>query len=166
MILGMSLPAFTAFHVFLSLTGLLAGVLFVAGLIRTRDNKYVTQAFLVLTTATSLTGFLFPATQVLPSHITGIISLAVLAVAGVAFSIFKLRGSWRWIYVAATVAAFYLNAFVAVVQAFLKVPGLHDLAPTGAEPPFLAAQTAVLIAFIAVGVLAARRFRPAAASAA
>lgn len=160
MILGMSLPVFTVFHVVISLAALLAGFPFVAGLLRSRDNKYVTQAFLALTIATSLTGFLFPATQLLPSHITGIISLVVLALAGTALGIFRLQGPWRWVYVATTVAAFYLNAFVAVVQAFLKMPGLHDLAPTGAEPPFLAVQTAVLVAFIVLGVMAAKRFHP------
>ena len=64
------------------------------------------------------------------------------------------------IYVGCAVAALYLNVFVLVAQGFLKVPFLHDLAPTGFEPPFLVAQGIVLLIFIVLGVLAARRFRP------
>jgi len=57
------------------------------------------------------------------------------------------------------VIALYLNVFVAVVQSFLKVEALHNLAPTQTEPPFLIAQLAVLVAFIALGILAWLRFR-------
>ncbi len=166
MILGMSLPVFTAVHVLVSLAALAAGVPLIVGFLKSRDVKYVTVSFLTLTTATSVTGFLFPATQLLPSHITGIISLAVLALAGAALRVFHTRGAWRVAYVVCAVIAFYLNTFVAVVQAFLKVPGLHDLAPTGTEPPFLAVQVAVLLAFVAVGFVSVKRFHPALPSAA
>jgi hypothetical protein len=64
------------------------------------------------------------------------------------------------IYVGCAFAALYLNVFVLVAQGFLKVSVLHDLAPTGSEPPFAIAQGIVLLAFIALGVSAARRFRP------
>jgi fatty acid desaturase len=72
----------------------------------------------------------------------------------------KLAGSWRWIYVATAIAALYLNVFVLVVQAFLKVEPLKALAPRQNEPPFVAAQAVVLIALVALGVVAAKRFRP------
>lgn len=55
--------------------------------------------------------------------------------------------------------AFYLNCFVAVVQAFLKVPALKALAPTQKEPPFLVAQVIVLAIFVVLMVLATRKFR-------
>jgi drug/metabolite transporter (DMT)-like permease len=54
-------------------------------------------------------------------------------------------------------AAFYLNVFVLVVQAFLRVPGLHAVAPTQAEPPFAIAQGAVLLFFAVLTVTALRR---------
>ena len=41
----------------------------------------------------------------------------------------------------------------------LKVPALHAMAPNGTEPPFLVAQTIVLLLFIVLGVLATKRFR-------
>jgi hypothetical protein len=52
---------------------------------------------------------------------------------------------------------------VLVVQAFLKVPALHALAPQGKEPPFVLAQGLVLVLFVIAGILAVRRFRPATA---
>ncbi len=55
--------------------------------------------------------------------------------------------------------ALYLNCFVAVVQSFLKIPALHAMAPNGNEPPFLVAQTIVLLIFIALGIFATKRFR-------
>jgi uncharacterized membrane protein SirB2 len=39
----------------------------------------------------------------------------------------------------------------------MKVPVLHDLAPTQSEPPFAVAQLAVLVLFIVLGTLAVRR---------
>jgi hypothetical protein len=53
----------------------------------------------------------------------------------------------------------YLNVFVAIAQAFQKIPALHALAPNGAEPPFMAAEGLVLLVFAALGTLAVRRFR-------
>jgi len=59
------------------------------------------------------------------------------------------------------VIALYLNVFVGVVQAFLKVPALKAMAPTQTELPFKLAQLVVLALFIVLGVVAAIRFRPA-----
>jgi hypothetical protein len=38
---------------------------------------------------------------------------------------------------------------------------VHPYAPTGAEPPFLISQGVTLVAFVILGVMAARRFHPA-----
>ena len=59
--------------------------------------------------------------------------------------------------------ALYLNVFVAVVQAFQKLAFLKPLAPTQSEPPFQIAQGVVLVVFILAGIIAVRRFHPAAA---
>ena len=82
-----------------------------------------------------------------------------LAAGGATYS-FKLAGSWRWVYVATALFALYLNVFVGVVQTFQKVPFFNALAPTQKEPPFAIAQGIVLLAFIALGIAAARRFHP------
>jgi hypothetical protein len=72
---------------------------------------------------------------------------------------FHLRGAWRRVYVISAVLALYLNVFVAVVQSFLKIPALHALAPRQTEPPFVASQGIVLVAFIVLAIVAAIRFR-------
>jgi hypothetical protein len=161
MILGMSLSTFTQLHVALSLVGILTGLLVLASLLRSQVQGGVTAVFLITTILTSATGFLFPVKEILPSHIVGIISLVALAIAVFALYSRRLAGSWRWIYIAAAVLSLYLNVFVLVVQAFLKVPSLHALAPKGSEPPFVIAQLIVLVLFVWLGIRAARSFRPA-----
>jgi len=140
MILGMTLSAFTLFHVVLSLLGIASGLIVVYGLMTGKRLDAWTAIFLIFTVITSATGFLFPFTHLLPSHVVGILSLLVLAVAIFARYRGRLEGGWRRVYVVCAMVALYLNCFVLVVQMFLKVPGLHALAPKGNEPPFLIAQ--------------------------
>lgn len=160
MILGISTAAFTALHVVLSLTGIATGVIVVFGLIGNRQLRTWTAAYLATTAATSVTGFLFHSTSLGPPHVVGVISLVVLALAGVALYRLKPAGVWRLIYVVCAVLALYLNVFVAVVQAFQKIPSLHTLAPTASERPFAATQLMVLAIFIGLGALGVKRFRP------
>jgi len=158
MILGMTTSAFTFVHVLLSLVGIGSGLVVVSGLLAGKRLAGWTALFLVTTVATSVTGFLFPFHELLPSHKVGILSLIVLAVAILARYAFRLAGTWRLIYVIGTVVALYLNVFVAVFQAFLKIPALKALAPTQKEPPFLAAQLAVLLIFAVLAIFSVKRF--------
>jgi hypothetical protein len=160
MILGMSTGAFTFFHVAISLIGIASGVVVTIGLWRGQRLPGWTTVFLVTTIATSVTGFFFHSKSFGAPHVVGVISLVILAITLIALYGYRLAGAWRGIYVAGALAAFYLNAFVAVVQAFQKLPFLRALAPTGSEPPFAITQLLVLAGFIALGVVAARRFHP------
>ena len=54
--------------------------------------------------------------------------------------------------------ALYLNVFVLIAQLFMKVPALKALDPTQSEPPFLVAQILVLLIFVGLTILAAKRF--------
>jgi hypothetical protein len=152
------MPPLLFLHVVLSLIGIATGLVVVYGLIVGRPYAGWTATFLVTTILTSLTGFVLPATQLLPSHIVGIISIVLLAIAVVALYVYRLRGAWRWLYVVSAVMALYLNVFVGVAQSFLKIAFLQPLAPTQSEPPFLFAQLTVLVIFIIIGALAVRRF--------
>ncbi|HEY4900931.1 MAG TPA: hypothetical protein VIH91_08965 [Terriglobales bacterium] len=118
-----------------------------------------TAIFLTTTALTSLTGFLFPVEHILPSHILGMLSLLVLAIAIPARYVFHLAGGWRRPYVIGAATALYLNVFVAIVQAFLKIPALKAMAPIQKEPPFLIAQLLAMGIFIVLGLLATKRFR-------
>jgi len=158
MILGMTTSTFTLIHVLISLAGIGSGFIVVYGLLTGKRLGGWTAIFLSTTVLTSLTGFLFPVEHILPSHVVGIISLVVLAVAILARYAFHLSHAWRWVYVVCAVLALYLNTFVAVVQSFLKVPALKALAPTQKEPPFLVAQLAVMAVFVVLGILAVKKF--------
>ena len=160
MILGMSLSTFTFVHVVISLVGIVTGIVVLFGILGARRLPALTAVFLATTVLTSATGFLFPFTHLLPSHVVGIISLVVLAAALFALYGNHLAGPWRWIYVVGAVVALYLNVFVGVVQAFQKLASLQPFAPTQSEPPFIVAQTAVLAIFVILGFLGVRRFHP------
>lgn len=159
MILGMSVSAFTAFHVVLSLVGIAAGLVVVLAMTGSRHLPRWTALFLATTILTSVTGYFFARDHILPSHVVGAVSLVVLAIAVYALYARRLAGSWRGIYVAGSVLALYLNAFVLVIQSFLKIPALNALAPTQSEMPFVVAQAAVLLILAALGYRALRAFR-------
>jgi hypothetical protein len=159
MVLGMSLATYTFLHVLVSLVGIGSGLIVMFGLLGGKRLGGWTGLFLVSTVLTSVTGFGFPFDHLLPSHILGILSLVTLAVAIPALYVFHLTGAWRRIYVVTAGIALYFNVFVLVVQAFEKVPALKALAPTQKEPPFAVAQLIVLGIFVALIILAAKRFR-------
>jgi hypothetical protein len=160
MIWGMTTSTFTLVHVVLSLVGIGAGLIVMWGLLTGKRLEGWTAVFLASTVATSVTGFGFPLHKFLPPHYVGVISLFVLALALVARYAFHLSGAWRWIYVVSAVIALYLNVFVAVVQAFQKLPALKAIAPTQTEPPFVIAQLAVLVLFVVLAIVATIRFAP------
>lgn len=153
---------FTVVHVLISLVGIYSGFVVLLGFIGDRSRPGWTRWFLATTALTSITGFFFPNAHVTPAIKVGILLVLVLAVALYALYGRGLAGAWRKAYVLTATFALYLNTFVLVAQLFQKVPALHALAPTGTEPPFAAAQGALLVAFVILGVLAVRGFRGAA----
>ena len=158
MIWGMTTSTFTLVHVLLSLIGIGSGCIVMLGLLIGKQLDRWNALFLATTVATSVTGFGFPFDHLLPSHKVGIISLVVLVVAVLARYALHLTGAWGRIYVVGAAVALYLNVFVGVVQAFLKVPALTAMAPKQTEPPFVVTQLVVLALFIALTIVAAKRF--------
>jgi hypothetical protein len=165
MILGMSLSTFVTVHVIISLIAIVSGIIVMFGMLGSKRLPGLTAIFLLFTILTSATGFLIPpllSEKLLPSHIVGILSLVLLAIACVALYGMKLSGAWRSVYVVTAMTSLYLNVFVLIIQAFLKVPPLHALAPSvpPSEPPFAIVQGIVLVFFVIVIIGAVRRFRP------
>ncbi len=165
MILGMSLSTFVTVHVIISLIGIVAGIIVMFGLLGSNRMPGLTAIFLLFTILTSATGFLIPPLlyeKLLPSHMIGILSLVLLAIACIALYGMRLAGAWRWIYAVTALLSLYFNVFVLVIQGFLKVPALHALAP--GEPPggpvFAVVQLIMLVFFVIVIIGAVRRFRP------
>ena len=138
MILGLSIAAFTKLHV--ALMGIVSGLVVLYGMLGAQRMPGWTALFLATTVLTSVTGFMFPAVTITPAV--------------------RANGAWRWIYVVTALLALYLNVFVLVVQSFQKIAFLHQLAPNGSEPPFLVAETIVLLTFLWLGFGAVRKFHP------
>ena len=117
------------------------------------------------TVVPNATGFVIPpllTEKLLPSHIIGLLSLVLLAIACIALYGMKLRGAWRPVYIVTAMISLYFNVFVLIIQSFLKVPALHEIAPGNPPmgPAFAAVQGIVLIFFVVVIVGAWRRFKP------
>ena len=148
MTFGLSIEAFTVLHVVISMLAIFAGFIVVGGLFASAPLPGWTAFFLLMTILTSVTGFLFPFKTVTPAIVVGVIASH------------RLAGRWRTVYVAGAIASLYLNVFVFIAQSFQKVSFVHPYAPTGAEPPFLISQGVTLVAFVILGVMAARRFHP------
>jgi hypothetical protein len=165
MILGMSLSTFTTVHVIISLIAIVSGIIVMFGLLGSNRMPGMTPIFLLFTILTSATGFLIPpllSEKLLPSHMIGILSLVLLAIACIALYVMKLSGPWRWIYAVTAMISLYLNIFVLIIQGFLKVPALTAVAPGNppSGPVFAVVQGVVLVFFILVIIGAVRRFRP------
>jgi hypothetical protein len=162
MMLGLSLSTFTMLHVIISLVGIVSGLIVLSGLLGSSRMPGWTALFLLTTILTSVTGFGFPFTVLLPSHMIGILSLVLLAIACLALYGMKLSGAWRWIYAVSAMIALYFNIFVLIIQGFLKIPVLTALAPGNppSGPAFAVVQGLVLLFFVIVIIGAVRRFRP------
>jgi hypothetical protein len=147
----------TGLHTWISLFAIGLGLPVVLALMwGQRAGVGLAAAFLALAFLTSATGFLFPFAGVKPSHVVGGVALVVVLVAAYALYGAGRAGVWRPVYAGTAVASLYFLVFVAVAQAFAKVPALAALAPTQSEPPFAIAQGLLLLAFVIVGTLAVR----------
>jgi hypothetical protein len=165
MILGMSTATFVLVHVVISLIGIVAGIIVMFGMLGSKRQPGLTAIFLLTTILTSATGFLIPPLlfdKTLPSHMIGLLSLLLLAIACIALYIMRLSGAWRWIYVLTALLALYFNVFVLVIQSFLKIPALTAVAPGNppAGPVFGVVQGVVLVFFVLMIIGAWRRFKP------
>ena len=161
MILGMSLASFTVLHLIISMIAIAFGFVVAGGILASNKLPGWTAWFLILTTLTSATGFLFPFTKVTPAHIVSVISLVLLAIAVYALYGKGLGGVWRSVYVVTAMLALWFNVFVLIVQSFQKVALLNVYAPTGSEPPFAITQGIVLVFFVLMIWIGIKRFRPA-----
>jgi hypothetical protein len=168
MIIGLSVAAFTALHVIITLIAIISGIVVVIGMLGGHRMGGTTVLFLIATVLTSVTGFLFPIHGFTPALGTGIVSCVLLAVALIALYGRHLAGAWRWIYVVCAVTALYFNVLVLIVQSFEKVSLLNPVAPVVgppfAEPTntyFIASEGVALVVFVLLGIAAVIRFRPA-----
>jgi hypothetical protein len=146
------MSTFTLIHVAISLIGIGSGLVVVYGFLTGMRLRGWNAVFLVMTIATSVTGFFFPFHGVTPGIVVGVISLVVLALALAA-----LKKGWTKTYIATCSVAEFFNVLVLIVQSFEKIPALHALAPTGKEPIVAVLQGVALLIFAVLAVVAIRR---------
>jgi hypothetical protein len=142
----------TIVHVLISLAGIGAGLIVIAGFMAGNRFPRWNLLFLAATTATSLTGFLFPIEKLTPGIIVGIVSLGVL---GLAFA--ARAKNWPKTYILTASAAEFLNVLILITQLFEKVPALHQYAPAGTEPVVAIVQGLASVFFALLAVSAVRR---------
>ena len=157
MTLILSLQAFTAAHVALSVIGLVCGPFVLREIFASRRPAGWAALFLTSLAATSLSGFMFPFTRLGPGWVIGAISLAVLVPTILACTLYRLAGPWRWIYAVGATVTLYLDVVIAVLQLFAKLPALHAAGTTR----LAVAQLAVLGTFATIAIRAVARFHPA-----
>lgn len=154
-----ALTFLTVFHTALSFLALFLGLFVVVVLLGAGDKPRLVGWFLATAIITTLTGFLFPFHGFTPAIGVGIVSCVILAVGLIARYALHRRGGWRHADTLALILTEYLLVFVGIAQAFLKVPSLHALAPTGTETPFKVSQAVLLTVTVIVAILAIRRSR-------
>ena len=129
MVFGMSVSTFTLVHTVISLVAIVSGFIVMFGLIGSNRMSGMTALFLATTILTTATGFLFPFTQLFPSHMIGMLSLPFLAIAVFALYGQKLSGASRWIYVLTALLALYFNVFVLVFFVVMIIGAIRRFRP-------------------------------------
>jgi hypothetical protein len=145
-------PTFTVIHVIISLAGIISGFVVIDGFLKAKRLDGWNAFFLVMTIATSVTGFFFPNKTITPGQIVGALSLVLLVIAVLARYPLRFSGAGRWLYLITAILAQYFNFAVLIIQSFQKVGVLKELAPTQSEPPFLIAQGAALVLFVVLAI--------------
>jgi hypothetical protein len=148
------MSTFTLIHVVISLIGIASGLVVVYGFLTGKRLRSWNWLFLVMTIATSVTGFFFPFHGITPGIVVGVVSLIVLAVA-----LLALSKKWTKTYIVTCTIAEFLNVLVLIVQSFEKISALHELAPKGNEPITTVAKVVALGLFVVLGWMAVRRGR-------
>ena len=156
---GLAIPTIIRLHAALGLLGLLSGVVVLLGLMTANRSPRWTALFFITIGLADAGGLLLHDTTLVTAYPVGL-SLGLLVVAAVARYVCGAERHWRWVYVIATIAALYLNVFVATPQAFLSLPFLMRLLPLDLAPVLFAGSLALTALFFCFCIVALLRYRP------
>jgi hypothetical protein len=148
----------TDIHVAFSLIALCSGLAAVGLMFRGGIRPGITAIYFIAASATSITGFAFPAAHFHTAHLVGLLSLSALAIAIYAGLWTRLTGIWRSVYAGATTISVYFLVFATVARFLAKAPG-PAANPFQARLPFMLAESILLLLFIGFSGLAARGLR-------
>lgn len=145
-------------HVLTGLAGIALGLISIAGIFYKRSLNRCNAAFLLATALACATGFVFlPTVGVTSAQLVAFFLAFLLALAAYARYVRRLEGSWHPVYALTSVGAVYLNVLITTAQSFLHVRVLKELAPTQDRPVYVAVKISLLILFIVIALMAARR---------
>jgi hypothetical protein len=121
-------------------------------------NKWAV-LFLKCSLVASVTALLIPFQHFTLTQEAAMLSVYGTGVAVLAWRKFHFRGDWQSIFAWSITLVLYLNIVVAFTQAFKRISLFKPLNPTQFDMPFLATQSVVLAMFVALGIVAVKRFR-------
>jgi hypothetical protein len=149
----------TFIHIACSLIAIGAGARVLFGLLAGELVEKWTVIFFRWSLAASVAGLLFSFHRLSLTQWLAMVSVYVSGAAILGWRKFHLVGVWRAICAFSTTIALSLNILLLTTQAFEHIPALKALAPTLSEPVFLASQLIEMAFFVALGMVAVRRFR-------
>jgi hypothetical protein len=145
-------------HVLAGLAGIAAGLISVAGMFFRKPMAFWNAVFLSATAVACATGLVFlPTGGVTSAQLVAIFLALLLVLAAYARYVRHLNGSWSQVYAFTAVGALFLNVLITTAQSFLHVPLLQELAPTQHSPIYVAVKLSLLLLFIVVALVAAKR---------
>ena len=147
--------ALAALHTAASLIGLMIGLFVLRDLLASRRPAGLAILFLAIMAVANLSGFLFPSRHIGVGHVSGVISVAALAVAIVACAM-RCVGAGLRSTPLGVVTLLYCDALIAVFMVFVRVPFLHQ----AGQGSVLGIQLLVLGIFVGLGLRAVASFHP------
>jgi uncharacterized membrane protein len=145
-------------HVVTGLAGIASGLVVIIGIFYRKRMVCWNAIFLWTTAFACASGFVFlPAGGVTSAQLVGFFLAFLLAVAAYARYVRQLERSWNQVYAFTVVGALFLNILITTAQSFLHVRVLKALAPTQHSPVYVAVKLALLLLFIVVALVTAKR---------
>ncbi len=155
----MNAKILTFIHIACGLIAIGVGAKVLFGLLAGKLAEKWTVIFFRSSLAASVAGLLLSVRHLSLTQWLVMVSVYVSGAATLVWRKFHLAGVWRSICAFRTTIVLSLDILILTTQAFEHIPVLKTLAPTLSEPEFLASQLLEAFFFLALGMVAVRRFR-------
>ena len=145
-------------HIVFGSLGIASGLVTVAGMFRRKRMDIWNAVFLSTTAMACATGFVFLRVDgVTSAQLVGFFTTLLLTVAAYSRYVRRLHQSWMQIYAFTAVGALFLNILIAIAKSFLHFRMLTAIAPTQHSPVYIAVKLTLLLVFVVLAIVLARR---------
>ena len=155
----MLLSIFTFIYVIFSLVAIGSGAIVLFGLLTGELLEKPAVLFLRYTLFASVTGLLSSLHHPLPTQGLSMLLVNVTAAPILAWRKFHLAGVWHPIFAFSASIVLFLNVVVTSNLIFIQTPLSKSLLLAPFRSPLFVAQMVVMVLFVALGIVAAKRFR-------